>query len=83
MRYAGINPRFAKYGGVNVNTARIGVILMSGAIAGLGGATEIMGVRLCFESRFVGDFATNGILSACWAAALLLEPCSARYLWVF
>ena len=66
----GINPRFAKYGGVNVNTARIGVILMSGAIAGLGGATEIMGVRLCFESRFVGDFATNGILSA------LLGSCS-------
>lgn len=66
----GINPRFAQYGGVNVNTARIGVILMSGAIAGLGGTTEIMGVRLCFESRFVGDFATNGILAA------LLGSCS-------
>lgn len=66
----GINPRFAKYGGVNVNRARIGVILISGAIAGLGGATEIMGVRLCFESRFVGDFATNGILAA------LLGSCS-------
>lgn len=66
----GINPRFAKYGGVNVNASRIGVILLSGAIAGLGGATEIMGVRLCFESRFVGDFATNGILAA------LLGSCS-------
>ena len=66
----GINPRFAQYGGVNVNAARIGVILLSGAIAGLGGATEIMGVRLCFESRFVGDFATNGILAA------LLGSCS-------
>ncbi len=66
----GINPRFARYGGVNVNTARIGVILLSGAIAGLGGATEVMGVRLCFESRFVGDFATNGILAA------LLGSCS-------
>lgn len=66
----GINPRFAKYGGVDVNRARIGVILLSGALAGLGGATEIMGVRLCFESRFVGDFATNGILSA------LLGSCS-------
>lgn len=66
----GINPRFARYGGVNVNTSRIGVILLSGAIAGLGGATEVMGVRLCFESRFVGDFATNGILAA------LLGSCS-------
>lgn len=66
----GINPRFAKYGGVNVNSTRIGVILLSGAIAGLGGATEIMGVRYCFESRFVGDFATNGILAA------LLGSCS-------
>lgn len=66
----GINPRFAKYGGVNVNRTRISVILLSGAIAGLGGAMEIMGVRYCFESRFVGDFATNGILSA------LLGSCS-------
>lgn len=66
----GINPRFARYGGVNVNKTRIGVILLSGAIAGLGGATEIMGVRYCFESRFVGDFATNGILAA------LLGSCS-------
>ncbi len=66
----GINPRFAKYGGVNVDSTRIGVILLSGAIAGLGGATEIMGVRYCFESRFVGDFATNGILAA------LLGSCS-------
>ncbi|WP_298732057.1 ABC transporter permease [uncultured Subdoligranulum sp.] len=66
----GINPRFAKYGGVNVLASRIGVILLSGAIAGLGGATEIMGVRYCFESRFVGDFATNGILSS------LLGSCS-------
>ena len=66
----GINPRFAKYGGVNVLASRIGVIMLSGAIAGLGGATEIMGVRYCFESRFVGDFATNGILSS------LLGSCS-------
>ncbi len=66
----GINPRFARYGGVDVNKTRIGVILLSGAIAGLGGATEIMGVRYCFESRFVGDFATNGILAA------LLGSCS-------
>lgn len=29
-----------------------------------------MGVRYCFESRFVGDFATNGILAA------LLGSCS-------
>lgn len=66
----GINPHFAKYGGVNVNFTRVAVIMLSGAIAGLGGATEIMGVRLCFESRFVGDFATNGILAA------LLGSCS-------
>lgn len=66
----GINPRFAKYGGVNVDSVRIGVMLISGAISGLGGAAEIMGVRYCFESRFVGDFATNGILSA------LLGSCS-------
>lgn len=70
MEICGINPHFAKYGGINVNTVRFGTILLSGALAGLGGATEIMGVRLCFESKFVNDFATNGLLSA------LLGSCS-------
>lgn len=70
LEMCGINPRFAKYGGVNVNYVRFGTILLSGALAGLGGAIEIMGVRLCFESRFVNDFATNGTLAA------LLGSCS-------
>ena len=70
LEVCGINPRFAKYGGINVNRVRMGTILLSGAIAGLGGATEIMGVRMCFESAFVNDFATNGILAA------LLGSCS-------
>ena len=70
LEMCGINPRFAKYGGINVNKVRLGTILLSGAVAGLGGATEIMGVRYCFESRFVSDFATNGILAA------LLGSCS-------
>lgn len=70
MEMCGINPRFAKYGGINVNRIRFATILLSGALAGLGGATEIMGVRLCFESKFVNDFATNGILAA------LLGSCS-------
>ena len=70
LEVCGINPRFAKYGGINVNFVRFGTIMLSGALAGLGGATEIMGVRLCFESRFVNDFATNGTLAA------LLGSCS-------
>ena len=70
LEMCGINPRFAKYGGVNVNKVRFCTILLSGALAGLGGATEVMGVRMCFESKFVNDFATNGILAA------LLGSCS-------
>jgi len=70
LEMCGINPRFAKYGGINVNAVRFGTIMLSGALAGLGGATEIMGVRFCFESKFVNDFATNGTLAA------LLGSCS-------
>ena len=70
LEMCGINPRFAKYGGINVHIVSFCTILLSGALAGLGGATEVMGVRMCFESKFVNDFATNGILAA------LLGSCS-------
>ncbi len=61
---SGLNPEFANYGGINVNGVRITVMLISGAIAGLGGAIEIMAVRWRFESRFSPGFGDDGILAA-------------------
>lgn len=64
IRVCGYNPEFAKYSGISVNKVRISVMLFSGAIAGLAGATEIMGVQGRFLSGFSPDFGTQGMLVA-------------------
>ena len=64
IRVSGYNPEFARYSGISVNKVRISVMLMSGAIAGLAGAAEIMGVQGRFLSGFSPDFGTSGMLVA-------------------
>ena len=61
---SGSNPEFARYGGIHVDRMRILVMLMSGALAGLGGCVEIMSMRWRFESGFAPNFGNDGILSA-------------------
>ena len=61
---SGVNPEFAKYGGIPVDRMRILVMLLSGALAGLGGTVEIMAMRWRFESGFAPDFGNDGILAA-------------------
>lgn len=60
----GMNPSFARYGGINVENRRILVMVLSGAIAGLGGAIEIMSMRWRYESGFAPNFGNDGILAA-------------------
>lgn len=43
---------------------RIMVMLMSGALAGLGGTVEIISMRWRFESGFAPSFGNDGILAA-------------------
>ena len=64
IKISGYNPEFARYSGVSVNRVRISVMLLSGAIAGLAGASEIMGVQGRFLSGFSPDFGTSGMLVA-------------------
>ena len=61
---SGLNPEFARYGGINVNKVRISVMLLSGALAGLAGAVEIIAVRWRYESGFAPSFGSDGILAA-------------------
>ena len=61
---SGLNPEFARYGGVDVDQVRISVMLISGALAGLGGIVEILAVRWRFESGFVASLGNDGILAA-------------------
>ena len=60
----GMNSEFAQYGGVDVNGVRVKVMLLSGAVAGLCGAVEVMGVTWRYESGFSPDFGIEGILAS-------------------
>ena len=64
IKVSGVNPDFAKFSGISVNKVRISVMLMSGMVAGLAGAAEIMGVHGRFLSGFSPDFGTSGMLVA-------------------
>ncbi len=46
IRAVGINPHAAEYGGINVAKNTIFAMMLSGAIAGVGGATHVAGVLL-------------------------------------
>lgn len=64
MTLSGLNPEFAKYGGINVDRTRIMVMLLSGALAGLCGIVEILSVRWRYESGFAPSFGNDGLLAA-------------------
>lgn len=60
----GLNPTFAYYGGVDVPGRAISAMLVSGAIAGLGGAEEVMGVYRAFYDGFSPGYGFDGIAVA-------------------
>lgn len=71
LRMTGLNPTFARYGGVRLTRLGYGVMFSSGAMAGLVGAIEIIGVN----RRFIDDALTSpqyawvGVMAALLANA--------------
>ena len=60
----GLNPRFANYGGVRIRSNVIAVMLTSGAIAGLAGAEQVLGVYGAFYDNFSPGYGFDGIAVA-------------------
>jgi simple sugar transport system permease protein len=58
------NSRFARYGGVSVRKVIWTSMLISGAIAGLAGAVEILGAHHRFPGRFSHGLGFDGIVVA-------------------
>lgn len=48
MRMSGLNPRFARFGGIDVGKLGCGVMFASGALAGSIGALQVLGVHYRF-----------------------------------
>ncbi len=60
----GLNPRFSYYGGIDVGRNALGVMLLSGGVAGLAGAEQVLGVYRAFYENFSPGFGFDGIAVA-------------------
>ncbi len=58
----GLSARFAEYGGVDIKRTQFVSLLSSGAVAGLGGAVEVLGVHYRYIHGFSNDMGANGIM---------------------
>ncbi len=64
MRMCGLDPEFARYGGVNVRTYFLLPLLISGGLHGLAGAVSFMGTQHMLFKGFSGGMGWNGIAVA-------------------
>ncbi len=65
-RIGGLNPQFANYGGINSAKMTYAVLCLSAAIAGLGGAVEVLGTRHRFVDQMIKSpgYAMSGITAS-------------------
>lgn len=52
-RMSGLNPNFAEYGGIQSSKTMYKVLLLSGALAGLGGALEVLGSKFRYVDKMI------------------------------
>jgi general nucleoside transport system permease protein len=64
IRLIGDNPRAARYAGIDIGRTIIVVMLISGALAGLAGATEVGGVVHRLQDNFSPGYGFTGIIVA-------------------
>jgi simple sugar transport system permease protein len=65
-RMGGLNALFAEYGGLNSKKMMYGVLLLSGAMAGLGGACEVLGTRFRYVDGMISSsgYVWSGIIAS-------------------
>lgn len=64
LRAVGLNPQAAEYGGINVARNTIIALAISGALAGLAGTEQILGLHNRFIVRFSADLGFMGVAVA-------------------
>lgn len=64
LRSVGLNPQAAEYGGINVAKSTIIAMAISGALAGLAGTEQILGLHNRFIVRFSADLGFMGVAVA-------------------
>lgn len=64
FRMHGANPLFAEYGGINRRGVTRQAMFIAGALAGVGGALEVMGVHYKFVDAFSPGYGFDGVSAA-------------------
>jgi len=64
LRAAGTNPEFAKYSGINVKKVIVMVHVLAGAVAGIGGIAECLGMHKRFEWSSLPGYGFDGAMIA-------------------
>ena len=64
VRATGLNPTAAENGGINIERGMILAMVISGAMAGLGGSGEVMGVHRRFIEGFSPGYGWDGLAVA-------------------
>lgn len=60
----GANPKFAEYGGIDIKRQTFFLLLVSGAVGGLAGGIESLGVHRRFMEGFAPGFGFDGVIAA-------------------
>ncbi|MEH7254927.1 ABC transporter permease [Neobacillus niacini] len=64
MRLVGKNAEFARYGGIKTTRIVVYSVMISGALAGLGGIVELMGIHGTYKDSFSVNLGFDGIIIA-------------------
>lgn len=81
LRMTGLNKNFAAYSGISVTAVILYSQVISGAIAGLGGASEMLGIYRRFQWQMLPGYGFDGIIIAILARNKpLLVPVAALFL---
>lgn len=81
LRMTGLNKNFAAYSGISVTAVILYSQVIGGAIAGLGGASEMLGIYRRFQWQMLPGYGFDGIIIAILARNKpLLVPVAALFL---
>lgn len=81
LRMSGLNSEFARYGGIDPKLAMVGAMAVSGGLAGLAGALQVIGDMRRLVDSFSPGYGFIGILIALLARnkPLLVPPAAVFY----